>query len=78
MTDVHALADLIRRVPVLAIDIDAARRAGDHAALAYAAAFERWRREAAAALIEAEDDGPPDAFARIAAAAALMRQPVEQ
>jgi hypothetical protein len=67
------LADLIRRVPILAVDVPAAQRAGDHAALAYAEAVDMWRAEAALAIAEA-DQSPVDAFVRAATASELMRQ----
>ena len=78
------LISIIQRVPVLAIDTDAARCAGDHAAVAYAQAIAEWRAEAAEAITQAHESSPslsryavPDAFERIAAASSLMRAPVE-
>lgn len=75
------LADLIRRAPVHVVDIAAAQRAGDAAALAYARAIKEWQDEAAVAIAEAEQHSglsplrqqPPDAYARAAAASALLR-----
>ena len=74
------LAGLIWRVPIHAIDLDAARRAGDDTAVAYAAAIEAWRREAAQAIAQAMATSPrhgrhvtPDAYARTATVSALMR-----
>lgn len=75
------LSDLIRRVPVRAVDIAAARRAGDTAAIAYAEAVREWQDEAAVAIAEAEQHSgpsasrqqPADAYARAAAASALLR-----
>ena len=74
------LAAMIWRVPVHVIDIDAARRAGDDAAVAYANAIEAWRREAAQAIAQAMATSPghgrhvtPDAYARTATVSALMR-----
>lgn len=76
------LAALIRRVPVHAVDVPAAERAGDAAAVAYAAAIEAWRAEASQAVAAAMSGSPargrhaaPDAFARIATASALTRLP---
>lgn len=74
------LADLIGRVPVLAIDVAEAKRTGNVAAIAYAEAICRWQEEAALAVAEAAQvrasgsgSRKPDAFARTANAAALMR-----
>jgi hypothetical protein len=69
----NRLADLIKRVPVYVVDLPAAEARGDHAACDYAQAMRAWRREAAEAIAEAEDDTQPDAFERVAAASALMR-----
>lgn len=44
------LAALLCRVPVHAVDVPAAQRAGDAAAVAYASAMATWRREAAQAV----------------------------
>lgn len=78
------LISIIKRVPVLAMDIEAARRTGDHAAIAYAQAIAEWRAEAAEAITQARESSPsldryvmPDAFKRIAAASSLMRAPAE-
>ncbi|MGH1588647.1 hypothetical protein ACRBEV_10125 [Methylobacterium phyllosphaerae] len=75
------LAAMIWRVPVHAVDVPAAEQTGDTAALAYASAMEAWRREAAQAVAAAMATSPahgrhaaPDAFARIVAASAPMRQ----
>ena len=79
---VEALVDLVWRVPVHAIDAPAAQRAGDTAALRYAAAMAAWRDEAsqlvAAALSSSPartSDAPPDAYARTATVSALTRLP---
>ena len=80
-TGTEWLADLIRRVPVHVVDVAAAQRAGDTAALAYARTFQEWRDEAALAIAEIEQHSlhagsrhqRPDAYARAAAASALLQ-----
>lgn len=73
------LISLVQRVPVLAIDLQAAEARGDHAALAYTRAMTAWRTEAAEAVAEIRQASPvreaPCPFDRIAAASALMRAP---
>ncbi|KQS77543.1 hypothetical protein ASG32_26240 [Methylobacterium sp. Leaf361] len=77
------LATLLCRVPVHAVDVPTAQRAGD-AAVAYASAMAAWCREAAQAVAAAMVTSPghghhaaPDAFARIATASALTQQAAE-
>lgn len=76
----EALVDLVWGVPVLVINLDAARRAGDDAALSYANAMAAWRAEAAQAVAAALATSPaegrhaaPDAFERTATVSALTR-----
>jgi hypothetical protein len=52
------LAALFRRVPVHAIDVPAAQRAGNIAAVAYASAMAEWRREAAQAVVATLTSSP--------------------
>ena len=80
----QVLAALIRRVPVHAVDVPAAQRAGDAAAVAYASAMAAWRMEAAQAVTAAMATSPcrgrhavPDAFARVAMASALTHGAAE-
>lgn len=81
-TDV--LINLIRRVPILAIDVEAAKASGDEAQLEYAAAVTLWTSRAAKAVSEIQQSqlahgrhAAPDAFARIATASALTQQAAE-
>ncbi len=80
-TGTEWLADLIRRVPIHAINVAAAQRGGDAVALAYVRAIQEWRDEAALAIAETEQQSRragsrhqrPDAYARAAAASALLQ-----
>lgn len=74
------LIALLRRVPFLAVDLQAAEARGDHAAIAYAKAMAAWRDEAAQAVAEIRQGNAtcarhaaPDAFARAAEASAALR-----
>ncbi|TXN71734.1 hypothetical protein [Methylobacterium sp. WL6] len=53
MTELEWLADVVRRVPVMHVDVDAAEAAEDAPRLAYARAMARWTDEAAIAVSEA-------------------------
>lgn len=68
------LADFIRHVPVHVIDVPAAQRAGDTAALAYASAMAACAGKPPWPLPRPTTAAPPDAFARIATASALTQQ----
>lgn len=58
MFDAVWMRDLLRRVPVLTVDVRAAQKAGDVSALAYHREMRAWLAEASLALHEAEMDGP--------------------
>ena len=82
-TDV--LIELLKRVPILSIDVEAAKARGDEAQLEYAAAVTLWTFRAAKAVSEIQQSqlaharhAAPDAFARAAEASALMRSPAAE
>ena len=54
MTELEWLADLVRRVPVLHVDLEEAKAKGDTDRVRYARAMARWIDEAALAVVEAE------------------------
>lgn len=54
MTELEWLADIVRRVPVLHVDIAEAKASADADRVAYARAMARWTDEAALAVAEAE------------------------
>ncbi|TXM65673.1 hypothetical protein FV226_24590 [Methylobacterium sp. WL12] len=75
MPDIAWLADLLKRAPLMHVDMQEAEKAGDAARLAYGRAVQAWRAEVALALTEAHHPATdePDAFARTATASALLR-----
>lgn len=63
------LIAIVRRVPVLAIDLPAAEARGDHDQVAYHRAMQAWRAEASAAIAELQRGNPIAATGRAAALA---------